>query len=1016
MIPRLDHREPVAETAQSYARALHSLGFEGEIQFDDATRAVLSTDNSIYQVYPQVAVFPMNHQDLIRIARAAHEYDVTLYPRGGGTGTNAQSLGAGIVVDTSKHMNAILEINVEERWARVQCGAVKDHLNAEIRKHGLFFAPDLSTSNRATIGGMVSTDASGQGSVRYGKTRDHVIALKAVLLTGEEFNARVMSDAELDDLPKNSAEYRIGNALRDIHDSNRDEIAAGFPELNRCLTGYDLKHLRTDDREIDLNAVLCGSEGTLAFISEAVINLEPLPTEVALVAVQYESFMDALFDARELMKYGATSIETVDSKVLNLAMKDFIWDSVAEFFPQSDKSLQGINLVEFTDFDAAALQDKVDQFSNHLQTVAQNGGRSFAHATARGRSQVSQVWAMRKRAVGLLGGVEGTKKAVAFVEDTCVPPENLAPYISEFRELLDEHDLDYGMFGHVDAGVLHVRPLLDLKTPESMEMVRKITDEVVSLTKKYHGLLWGEHGKGVRSEYAPLFFGDLYPAICQVKALFDPLNRLNPGKIAGPSPESALLKIDEVPTRGANDRRITPSLQSTASTALLCNGNGACHNYDPDDRMCPSWKATRDRRYTPKGRAGLMREWVTRLADYGLEAIPSLTVAQQILGMPARILRTLNRSQSNYDFNHEVFEAMSTCLACKSCTGQCPIKVSVPTFRSHFLSAYYTRYSRPLKDWIVGTLEYVIPIAAQLPSVYNRLVESRSGKWIFARLGLVDSPSLSGIDPHRAIAEAGFQVADLNRLRKIKADHPERFSRQVVIVQDAFTSYFETSVVVDLFELLKSLELEPSLMPFHPNGKPLHVHGFLDWFKRLGESNAKKLRLIEELDVPMIGLDPSMTMTYRSEYREAAIDVPQVELVQEFISRHLIEGTLATKLPVRRFRLFGHCTEATNAKESLALWKPIFAMVGQSLEIESVGCCGMAGTYGHERANLDTSKTIYGQSWKPKVESITQPDEEILATGYSCRSQVRRLSDQEVRHPVSALRAILASAASQQRA
>ena len=204
------------------------------------------------------------------------------------------------------------------------------------------------------------------------------------------------------------------------------------------------------------------------------------------------------------------------------------------------------------------------------------------------------------------------------------PPENLAPYIGEFRDLLDAHDLDYGMFGHVDAGVLHVRPLLDLKSPEVMDTVRIITDQVVDLTKKYNGLLWGEHGKGVRSEYAPIFFGSLYPAICQIKALFDPLNRLNPGKIAGPSPESPLLKIDEVPTRGSGDRRITASLQATASTALLCNGNGACHNYDLDDRMCPSWKATRDRRYTPKGRAGLMREWVTRMSDKGLHAIPSL--------------------------------------------------------------------------------------------------------------------------------------------------------------------------------------------------------------------------------------------------------------------------------------------------------------------------------------------------------------------------------------------------------
>ena len=1016
IIPRLDHREAVSETAQNYVQALHTLGFEGDIHCDDATRAVLATDNSIYQIYPQAVVFPNNHDDLIRIVRASHDHDVTLYPRGGGTGTNAQSLGAGVVVDTSKHMNKILEVNVHERWARVQCGVVKDQLNAEIRRHGLFFAPDLSTSNRATIGGMINTDASGQGSVKYGKTRDHVLNLRAVLLTGETLETGVLTNSELDNLSKTSTEFRIGSALRALYDSNKDAIESSFPKLNRCLTGYDLQHVRTDEGKIDLNAVLCGSEGTLAFISEAKINLELLPSEVALVAVQYESFMDALFDAQELMKHGATSIETVDSKVLNLAMNDFVWDSVEEYFPASKKSLQGINLVEFTGSDATELAARIDRFSLYLDGIAASNGRSFAHSIARGRSQVSQVWEMRKRAVGLLGGVQGAKKPVAFVEDTCVPPENLAPYIGEFRDLLDAHDLDYGMFGHVDAGVLHVRPLLDLKSPGAMGMVRIITDKVVDLTKKYNGLLWGEHGKGVRSEYAPIFFGSLYPAICQIKALFDPLNRLNPGKIAGPTPESSLLKIDEVPTRGSRDRRITVSLQETASTALLCNGNGACHNYDLDDRMCPSWKATRDRRYTPKGRAGLMREWVTRLSDKGFQAIPTRSWVEQIIGTPARLLRTIRKSESNYDFNHEVFEAMSTCLACKSCMSQCPVKVSVPTFRSHFLSAYYTRYSRPAKDWIIGTLEYVLPYIAQVPRFYNGLVGSGFGRRLFAFLGLVDPPSLSGIDPHQAISEAGFQIADLRRLADIKTDNPERFSRQVVIVQDAFTSYFETQTVVDLFRLLKLLEFEPSLMPFHPNGKPLHVHGFLEWFKRLATSNASKLRLIDELGIPLIGLDPSMTMTYRSEYQEADIETPPVQLVHEFIAKHLVEGRMSNTLSVKRFRLLAHCTEATNAKESLGLWKPIFAMAGHSLDIESVGCCGMAGTYGHEAANVETSKQIYAQSWQPKVETSLESDVEILATGFSCRAQVKRYSNQRIQHPVSALNEVLASAADRQQA
>jgi FAD/FMN-containing dehydrogenase/Fe-S oxidoreductase len=1009
MIPRLESRESVSSEICNFFEALLGCGFEGEIAGDDATRAVLSTDNSIYQITPAAAVFPKNHQDLIRLVRAAHDLPgIEIYPRGGGTGTNAQSLGKGVVVDTSRHMNQVLEVNIEERWARVQCGVVKDHLNSMIRDHGLFFAPDLSTSNRATIGGMINTDASGQGSVKYGKTRDHVLEIKSVLLTGETFDTRVLSDVALDALPETSTEGRIGRVLRQLHDDNRDTIESTFPRLNRCLTGYDLKHIRNDSGDIDLNSVVCGSEGTLALISEAKISLEKLPTEVALFAVQYGSFMDALLDARELMSHGATSIETIDSKVLNLAMKDFVWDNVKAYFPESKKVLAGINLVEFTDFDADRLHVKIATFSQYLDQIAASGGHSFAHAIAYGSTQVNQIWTMRKRAVGLLGGVASSKKPVAFVEDTCVPPENLASFIGEFRDLLDHHELEYGMFGHVDAGVLHVRPALDLKDPKSLYLIREITDRVVDLTYKYHGLLWGEHGKGVRSEYAPLFFGQLYPTVCAVKALFDPENRLNPGKIAGPTPETSLLKIDEVPLRGQRDSLVTDELAISAGTAMTCNGNGACHNYDLDDRMCPSWKATRDRRQTPKGRAGLMREWVTRLSEADVRSLPSQSVFVQLITYPAKLVRTLQKNSGAYDFSHEVHEAMAGCLACKSCTGQCPIKVSVPTFRSQFLHAYYSRYARPLKDWIVGTLEYILPVAAQIPRVYNGVVNSSIGRTIFSWCGLVDSPELSGIDPHRAIADAGFRLASPSYLKELKESSPERFAKQVVVVQDAFTSYFETALVVDVFKVLDRLGFEPTLMPFRPNGKPLHVHGFLKWFASVGQKNAEHLWIIDKLGIPLIGVDPSMTLTYQSEYKESGIEVPNVMLMQDFLARSLKAEEISPSPSTKQYKLFAHCTEATNASESVKSWQKVFALIGQRLEIENVGCCGMAGTYGHEVAQYETSKIIYSQSWEPKIEMDIQT--EILATGYSCRSQVKRFSDKLVKHPISALSEVLACA------
>lgn len=1012
MIPLLAPITPQDGAVSAFLDALKLAGFSGELAGDDATRTVLGTDNSIYQMTPDAVCFPRDEADVVTFMQVRQQPEfahLKVYPRGGGTGTNGQSLGQGVMLDLSRHMNAILEINLEAGWARVQAGAVKDHLNAAVRHAGLFFAPDLSTSNRATIGGMINTDASGQGSVQYGKTRDHVLELRSVLLTGERLESRPWTDAEWQEFPKESVAYRVASTLDMLDRTHRGEVQASFPSLNRCLTGYDLAHLRTADGLLDVNSVLCGSEGTLAIVTEAIVHLEPLPTEVALVAVQYESFMDALLDAQTLMTHGATSIETVDSNVLNLAMKDFIWDQVKAYFPAQEKALAGINLVEFTGFDADTLAERVADFSAYLSQVASDGGRSFAHTIARGHAQVNQIWAMRKRAVGLLGATEGAKKPVAFVEDTCVPPENLAPYIAEFRELLDGHDLQYGMFGHVDAGVLHVRPALDLKDPEAIKMVRTITDQVVQLTHKYHGLLWGEHGKGVRSEYAPLFFGSLYPVICQVKALFDPHNHLNPGKIATPDPSIDLLKLDAVPLRGDRDRRIRPGLVQAASTALTCNGNGACHNYDFDDRMCPSWKGTRDRRHTPKGRAGLMREWVTRLSDEGVPELPNPSFVTQIIDFPKTLWNRIQQDR-HPDFSHEVYEAMSGCLACKSCAGQCPIKVSVPTFRARFLQAYHTRYARPLKDWIIGSLEFVVPLAAQVPKVYNAVIDGQVGRALLARIGMVDSPRLTGIDPHRAAVEAGFSVTRLATLRRLAEDAPERLSQQVVIVQDAFTSYFETPVLIDTLCLLKQLGFEPTVMPYRANGKPLHVHGFLNWFARTAKRQAQALAALEQLGVGLVGIDPSMTLTYRSEYPESGVQAPRVQLIQEFLMARQAQLVIKASLPVRRLTLLAHCTEATIAKDALHDWSTLFALAGHRLDIEPVGCCGMAGTYGHESRHKKTSEVIYQQSWQPKVESDRQT--QWLATGYSCRSQVKRFSDQRLQHPVTALLALVTADAS----
>lgn len=1001
MIARIPTPAAPAAPYLAFLDALRGAGFRGEIARDHASRTVLATDNSIYQRLPQSAVFPLDAEDVQVLARVAAEpahRSVRLTPRGGGTGTNGQSLTDGVVVDLSRHLNRILEIDPAGRWVRVQSGVVKDQLNAALEPHGLFFAPELSTSNRATIGGMINTDASGQGSCTYGKTRDHVLELDSVLLGGERLRSAALDDEQL--AQQLARQDRIGELYRCAEAIQREKaelIEARFPKLNRCLTGYDLAHLREADGRFNLNSVLCGAEGSLGLIVEAKLNVLPIPRYSVLVNVRYASFMDALRDARALLEHQPLSIETVDSKVLMLAMQDIVWHGVAEYFPQNpDIPTLGINLVEFSGDEPEEVDARVAAFARHLQH--DSSVQRLGHTLATGRAAVTRVYAMRKRAVGLLGNVEGEVRPQPFVEDTAVPPEHLAEFIAEFRALLDGHGLAYGMFGHVDAGVLHVRPALDMKDPAQAAMVRPISDAVAELTQRYGGLLWGEHGKGVRSEYAPAFFGELYPSLQALKHACDPHNQLNPGKIATPlGSDEALLKIDEVVMRGDLDRQIDERVWQSYGSAVHCNGNGACYNFDPNDAMCPSWKATRERVQSPKGRASLIREWLR------LQGLAGVDVLAPVASGPLQFLRTLperwrNSRQGGDDFSHEVYDAMAGCLACKSCAGQCPIKVNVPEFRSRFLELYHRRYLRPLRDYLIGSLEFSLPLLAHLPWLYNAPMGSRLVNTLLAeRLGMVDSPTLSDFDFRATCRRFAVQTATPKRLAEL--DESLR-ARSLILVQDAFTRYFETPVFAAFIELASRLGYRVLLAPYSANGKPLHVQGFLGAFARTARRNARRLQALANFGIPLVGLDPAMTLVYRQEYAKLdGLDCPAVLLPQEWLAEVLPSSD--AEAPSGSYRLLAHCTEKTNATAATALWGQVFRQAGLQLATQATGCCGMSGTYGHEARNLETSRAIFAQSWEPAL--AREDAGEALATGYSCRSQTQRLRQQRLRHPIEAL-------------
>lgn len=1011
MIPRLDYQGSVSPLTLAFLDELKAGGFHGELDKSYAGRLAMATDNSVYQLTPQAVIYPKDVDDLSRMLMLAQQpryRELTFSPRGGGTGTNGQSLTPGVIVDLSRHFNQVLEINLEERWVRVQAGVIKDQLNAALKPHGFFFSPDLSTSNRATLGGMVNTDASGQGSLVYGKTSDHVLGLKAVLENGEIITTEPLKGERLaDKFALQSREGEIYRTLYRIGRERRADIEATFPKLNRFLTGYDLKHLYDPAEDaLDISRVLCGSEGSLGFIVEARLDITPIPTYRTLVNIKYDSFPSALRNAPFMVQANALSVETVDSRVLNLAKADIIWHSVKNLIEEvPGKQMDGLNIVEFADLVEGDHQVKVTELCRRLDELMARGEAGIiGYQVCDHLPSINAIYNMRKKSVGLLGNAEGRKKPVAFTEDTAVPPESLADFIMEFRALLDSHGLDYGMFGHVDAGVLHVRPALDMCDPAQEVTLRRISDQVVALTAKYGGLMWGEHGKGFRSEYGPAFFGELWQELQRVKGVFDPDNRLNPGKICTPYGSSAQLVSVDGPKRGKYDRQIPIAVRSSYTRALDCNGNGLCFTFETDSPMCPSWKVMADRRHSPKGRAGLMREWLRQLALQGFDPLAEEVDIQsgglRLKSIIDKVRNTWAKQRGQYDFSHEVMEAMEGCLACKACTSQCPIKVDVPTFRSRFMQLYHSRYLRGPKDYFVGTVESYAPLMAKVPKLVNFFLEK---EWVQQAteksIGMVDVPLLSVPTLAEELKESRARYFDLEGL---EAMTPAQRERVVLIVQDPFTSYYDAPVVRDLVRLCERLGYQPYLLPFKPNGKPQHIKGFLRAFARTAANSAQFLGKVARLGVPLIGADPAMVLCYRDEYVKALGEARgefNVMLVQEWLMG--LPQADARSLDGEPWYLFGHCTEKTAVPSSHADWKRVFERFGARLEAVSVGCCGMAGTYGHDARMVEHSKNIYALSWAEPLSRL--PHERCLVTGYSCRSQVKRIEGEKLKHPLQAL-------------
>ncbi|ACB52062.1 FAD linked oxidase [Crocosphaera subtropica ATCC 51142] len=997
MIPRLLPETTINQTIANFLTCLKETTFSGDIKGDIANRLIASTDNSIYQILPQGVVFPRTTEDIREIFKLANKTEfesVTFSPRGGGTGTNGQSLSPSIIIDCSKYMNQVLELNLEEDWVRVQPGIILDQLNQILSEHNLFFAPSLAPSNRATIGGMINTDAAGKGSRIYGKTSDHILELSWVLSNGTLSSSSQISRDDLDSLKQQNGRLgEIYNLIDKIVSEKAELIDNIFPKLTRFMTGYNVAKVYDETRNyFDLNRILAGSEGTLGIITETKLKLTKIPKATQLLAIHYQNFDAALKDATNLLNYDPAAIETVDEIILELAKNDSIYQEVKDFICEA----KAINLVEFVGETNQDIEQQISPLIDQLENYKNPGVLGYYHTEK--PEEIKKLWSLRKKGAALLGSMPGHRKPIAFIEDTAVSPENLASYTHEFQALLNSYKLTYAMFGHVDVGCLHVRPALDMKVPEDEKLIREISDQVVNLVRKYGGVIWGEHGKGFRSEYTPLFFGEeLYQDLRRIKEVFDPDNKLNPGKIVTPYNSSDEIVKLESTLRGHFDRQVSQQFRTEYEAVFNCNGNGACFNFNPDEIICPSAKQTRNRIHSPKGRAMLLREWLRLLSKSNFK-----DSFKENLSFPKKVWYTLDKWQGKEDFSHDVYEAMQGCLACKGCISQCPIHVDIPDLKSQFLERYHSRYLRSFRDYLMANIEKLIYYQSFAPNLFNSLVQNTISKLLINKtLNLVDTPLIS----YPTVRDKLPIALNIETLDKLSVEEQKN---SIILLQDAFTSFYESQLVIDTYHCLENLDYNVYILPFFINGKTLHLKGFINNFKMVIHNNINALKTVLDLDIPIIGIEPSMTLTYRDEYEKIASDkniFKKVQLIQEFLVTQ--EKRFPKIQSTHPYYLLAHCHEKSLAFNSEKQWQTVFKNMGISLNIVSVGCCGMAGMYGHEKEHYENSKGIYQSSWQQHLPKKIDEQPYYLVTGYSCRSQVKRFSGWKPQHPIQALNQLI---------
>ena len=941
---------------------------EGEVRFDPYSRLLYSTDASMYQVEPIGVVIPRHAGDVQAAIEVAGRHDAALLPRGGGTSLTGQTVNRAVVLDFSRHMNRVLEVNEEELWARVEPGLVQDELNHHVRPVGLLFGPDTSTSSRATLGGMLGNNSGGAHSIAYGLTIEHVLEVTGLLADGSRIVLGEVSPAAFEaKMRLASLEGQVYREVARIREQYAEDIRRRYPRHWRRACGYSLDEL-VKDRPLNMARLVVGSEGTLLTIVEAKMRLVRRPRHTALDVIHYHDIQEALESSQTILETGPYAVELTDKMILDLARGN-IEQSKRMGFVEGDPA--AILIVEYAGESEAEVTGKVEA----LEARRAQGRFGYASHIAQDPAEQQSIWKLRKAGLGLLLGTRGDSKPIAFIEDTAVDPKHLAEFIPRFRDIMARHGAEGAYYGHCSVGCIHIRPLINLKTERGLEQVEAIATEIFDMVLEFGGVISSEHGDGrARSPFLERAFGPaVFQAFRDFKRAFDPKNLMNPGNLVDSPGLTRHLRYGPEYRTWEPPTLLDFSEQGGFAAAVeMCNGVGVCRK-SLEGTMCPSYMATRDEEHSTRGRANALRA-----------VLSGKVPAEDFTG-------------------RRLHDVMDLCLECKGCKAECPSNVDMAKMKYEFLHHYHAAHGVPLRSRFFGRIGDLSWWGSRLAPVSNWLAAAPPSRWLLERL--------LGIDRRRPLPPfARESFTDWFDRRPVRRDAPRG---SVVLFNDTFATYNAPEIGRAAVEVLEAAGYRVELVDRKCCGRPLISKGMLDEARASAAFNVARLHPFAVRGIAVVGLEPSCLLTLRDEYvdllrsEEARLVARSAFLLEEFLLRERARGlTLRFRDGARRALLHGHCHQ----KASVGTAPTVAALRWAGYEVTEVdsGCCGMAGSFGFEKEHYELSVTLGNRRLAPAVQAAAA-DTEVVAPGISCRQQIEHLAGRRAKHPAEVLRDALES-------